>query len=144
MTTTKQLYKHFIRESAFPWCWLCGRDRTYFHKPVDWYGTWMLERSHIVSSPRVEDARVIVIMCSRCHGIKHGSRFVLRDQPAEMPEITVAHLLWLKLHFDPANYDRSFLQRYSVSRLPRAMEPPEVYRSEYVRRRGKYIASLPR
>lgn len=124
----RRRYKNFIREHEFNWCWICGRDIT--ERPDWWHAAWTLHRAHIVRSPRIEDPRVIIICCPFCHEVFHGIRFAEYDRPP----ITVAHFLWAKKQLDPANYDREFLRRYSVQRLPRPAQPPAVYREEYARR----------
>lgn len=92
----------------------------------------MLHRAHVTSSPRVEDVRIVVILCPFCHGVAHGIRFAGNERP----KLTVGNLLYLKRLRDPENFDREFLQRYSVQILPRAVRPPLVFRLEYHRRRA--------
>lgn len=128
--TIKQAYRHFIIESAYCWCWLCGRDQ--WQRPEWWHAPWMLHRSHIVRSPRIEDPRAVVIQCPVCHDVFHGKRFAAEPN---LPPITIGNLLWLKERFQPELFDRTFLQRYSVQRLPRASAPPAVYVAAYRARR---------
>lgn len=130
MTTTAQLYRHFIKEHELPFCWLCGRDAS--ERPQWWNAAWLLHRAHIVASPRVEDVRLIWIGCPWCHAVSEGIRFA----GAERPKILRANLLWLKRERDLENFDLEFLQRFSVQRLPRAVAPHSVYLSEYQGRHG--------
>lgn len=135
MPTVKQLYRNFIRDTDAPFCWACGRECPY-HRPLGWSGPFMLERAHIVSSPRVEDIRLCVLLCTCCHKTRHGERLILNGLPWPLPKLSVANLLWLKLRYHPEAYDREFLQRYSVKRLPRAVAPPQIYLDEFKRRRA--------
>lgn len=129
MTTTKQLYRHFITETPFPWCWLCGRDK--FDRPAWWHAGWVLHRAHIVSTPRNEDVRVINILCPWCHGVKHGLRYAAEKRPP----ITLANMLWIKERFHPEAFDTEFLQHFAVKVLPTPEEPHEIYLREYRERR---------
>jgi hypothetical protein len=131
MTTAKQLYRKMKSNADHPHCWACGREGLASDRPAGWGGPWYIERAHIVASPRMEDARLVALLCSICHRVKHGERLILNGQPWHLPPLTLANLLWLKLKFDPVNYDRAFLRRYSVKRLPIAIPPPMCYRAEY-------------
>jgi|GEM_PF-2653493 len=132
---TSQQYASFVTDHAFRWCWFCGRDES--HRPDWWNAPWALHRAHIVSSPRVEDVRVVNIMCPWCHGVEHGTLFAdvrpvirLKRRP-----ITLANMLWIKERFDPANFAPAFMQRFSVGRLPEPEAPDAVYLAEYRARR---------
>lgn len=127
-TTVAQDYRHFKSNTLYPWCWGCGRDES--QKPDRWFAEWWLDRAHIVNKPRVEDVRLVVLLCRLCHSRFSGARIVA-CQGHDWPRLTVGHLLWLKRRFDPENFDRAFMQRYSIQRLPRAQRPPLVYRLAY-------------
>jgi hypothetical protein len=135
MPTILQLYRRITTEHDCPWCWACGRDGTYSDMPEDWHAAWHVERAHIVNSPRREDRRLIVLLCSLCHRQSEGIRVVTASRPLDWPVLQVHHLLWLKSRFDPEHFDRHYLQRYSIRRLPRAVEIPAVYLEEY---RGRH------
>lgn len=116
-------------------CWWCGRDA--FEQPKGWNAPWLIERAHIVSSPRRLDSRAVVCLCSLCHRQSHGLDVQLPGVQV-LPGAGVGHMLWLKRRFDLARYDRSFLQECSVARLPRSHTPPAVVRNYYLSRRGRY------
>lgn len=91
-------------------CWACGSDR-------------QLERAHIVNKPRREDTRAVIKLCSICHKVQHGERLAGEDRP----RLLVEHMLWLKLKLDADRYDRAWLQRHTVGRLPTARVVPPWY-----------------
>jgi hypothetical protein len=132
LTARRRLYRNFKADTCFSWCWACGRDES--QRPDRWFAEWWLDRAHIVHSPRVEDVRLIVLLCRLCHGRFSGAHIV-GCNGHDWPKLTIANLLWLKRKFDPANYDRAFLQDFSIQRLPRAIKPPAVYLTEY---RGRH------
>lgn len=122
-------YKRFRTEHPQPWCWACGRGES--DRPRWWYVPWVIERSHIVSKPRIDDRRVAALLCSGCHKTSHGERIA----GWTMPKLSLANLLWLKKRFDPAYYNRQFMRRYSVGNLPSAMRITARFREEYASRR---------
>ena len=92
-------------------------------RPEWWCAPWFLHRAHIVSQPRREDRRAIILLCPVCHGIQHGERY---PQVVGWDKIAVAELLWLKQQRDPQWFDLEWLQRHSVRRLP---EPEQFVRA---------------
>jgi hypothetical protein len=126
-------YGDFARMHPLPWCWACGRGPT--DKPSWWYAPWLIERAHIVNKTRAMDVRAVVLLCSGCHKASHGERF----PQWTLPRLTLPNLLWLKLHRDPANYDRAFLASKSVRLLPRAAALPPVFLPEYQSRRQRNL-----
>lgn len=120
-------WRTFVLSSSWQCCWWCGS--THFDKPRGWYSTWMIERAHIVSSPRIEDRRVAILLCSRCHRLQHGEQLGGYLGAGITPP-TLAECLWLKSKLDPKFYDRRFMERFSVGRLPRARRPSAIW---YVR-----------
>jgi len=122
-------YRDFLAHTDWPCCWACGRTGAWYHAPGWWLVPWMLHRAHICAKPRVEDARAIVALCPACHhGHCHGERYPAeRDAPA----LTVANLLWLKAAFDKSRFDREFLQRHSVQRLPEPELLPAWYDGQW-------------
>lgn len=132
LSAQRKEYRNFKANTLHNCCWACGRDEG--QRPENYFGEWWLDRAHIVHSPRVEDRRLVVLLCRMCHARFEGAR--LPSCPGhKWPRLTVGNLIWLKWKFDPEYFDRSFLQRYSIRRLPRAVRPPLVYRREYERRR---------
>lgn len=128
-------YRQFVHWNRYPWCWWCGRDQ--WQRPRDWHAPWLIERAHIVSSPRRKDARAVVCLCTLCHMRSHGLEVVTPGE-VTLPSARVEHMLWLKLRFDPSRYDREFLGQSSVSLLPRARPPYPAVREYYSGRRGGY------
>lgn len=132
LSAQRKEYRNFKANTLHPVCWACGRDETQI--PKGWFGPWHIDRAHIVHSPRVEDRRLVVLLCRMDH-----DRFAGASIPScpghKYPRLTIGNLIWLKWKFDPEYFDRAFLQRYSVRRLPRAMKLPGCYREEYARRR---------
>ena len=122
-------YDQMRQQHPLPWCWACGRGER--ERPRAWWAPWVIERSHIVNSPRIEDRRVCCLLCSGCHKTSHGERIA----GWHLPKLELRHLIWLKQLRDPAYYDRQFMQRYSVKILPRATKPPAVFAYEYAYRR---------
>lgn len=131
MTTTAQLYRDFIRDHQFNHCWACGRTQD--DRPDRWFADWWIDRAHLVNKPRVEDVRLVVLLCRLCHSRVSGARIVACPGH-DWPRLRLEHLLWLKKVRDPENYDREFLKRFTVQRLPSARRPPLVYRLEYFTR----------
>jgi hypothetical protein len=84
----------------------------------------MLHRAHIVNKPRVEDRRVVVLLCPLCHNALDQ-----RDQYADddRPRLTVGNAIWLKQKHDPRFYDLPFLLRHSVRQDLEAEPLPEWY-----------------
>lgn len=108
-----------IRTEALE-CWYCGLG--VWEPPDDWGAPWLIERAHIVSKPRVEDRRAIVMLCSLCHRIHHGEN--LGPLAGFRVPLTLAHMLWLKREHDRSWYDVEFLQKHHVGRLPAPERPP--------------------
>ena len=106
-------------------CWACGRSLMQW--PHDWGAPWVIERAHIVHNPRVEDRRAVILLDSACHRTSHGERIA----GWELPQLTVAMMLWLKRERDPAFYDLAFLQKHSIKRLPEPEPPPQEYLDAY-------------
>lgn len=119
-------YRDFIMRTDWPCCWACGRY--VWHCPEWWAGPFFIHRAHVVSHPRVEDARVIVLLDPMCHGRAHGERYAAEP---DVPALTVANLLWLKITFDKPRFDREFLQRHSVQRLPEPEPLPAWYDDQW-------------
>lgn len=134
--TTLSLYRGLIRNHDCPWCWACGRDGSFVSKPPGWFAPWFLERSHIVNKPRIEDRRLVVILCPLCHASFHGQRIVTPARSLGCPRLELAHLLWLKQTFDLDFFEVDFLQQHSVRALPVPAPTPQCYRLEYQYRRG--------
>ena len=97
-------------------CWRCGR--TPLDRPAWWNAPWVMHRAHICHSPRVEDRRVVAILCPVCHSLQHGHIF---NRLPDAQPLSIAELLGLKRKHDLAFYDRAFMQKYSIGRLPRAV-----------------------
>ena len=124
-------FENMLDEVDHRFCWACGRPEGYRGKPGWWHGPFRLERAHIVNKPRVEDRRVCVILCSLCHRIAHGDRFT----ECKLPRLRIDHLLWLKRRFDRQFYDRKFMQRHSIRKLPPLYPIPAAYRIQLLERR---------
>lgn len=109
--------------ATFSHCWWCGR---FAHEPPrGWSRPFLIERAHIVNSPRREDRRVAALLCSRCHAVQHGLKF---DKSLMVESPTLAELIWLKKKHDPKYYDREFMQANCLTVLPRADRPRNVER----------------
>lgn len=115
---TKEIYDEMPLE--FDRCWMCGRTADFSDKPSWWHGPWLIERHHIVRKPRVEDRRAVVMLDSFCHRVQHGDWFVQAD--AHTRPATLSQLLWLKKRRDPRYWDRAWLAKHVVGKLPRAKE----------------------
>ena len=117
-------YRDFLALTDWPCCWACGRTGERRHAPTWWNAKWVIHRAHIASKPRVEDSRLVSLLCPLCHGRFHGERYAAETDVAVL---TVANLLWLKMTFDPGRFDFEFLQRHSVQRLPEPDSLPAWY-----------------
>jgi len=127
-------YKNVLAEIAYPFCWWCGRGAE--HRPASWHTPWLIERAHIVSNPRAEDRRAVILLCTMCHMVQHGHQLVLPGCTVIKPDIN--NMLWLKRRFDPAYYDRAFLKRHIIGCLPFSRTPPKEVLAAYRERRGEY------
>ena len=123
-------YARFLTTVDAPWCWACGRGPS--DRPRWWYGPWAIQRAHVAHSPRVRDVRAIVLLCPVCHARAHREFF---SAIPDAPPLTQANLLWIKRTRDPRRYDRKFLARLVVGRLPIARRPPDWYGDQYCTRR---------
>jgi len=132
----KRGYKTFLQDTEYGFCWWCGSHS--FERPDDWHSPFLIERAHIVASPRVEDRRVCTLQCSRCHKASHGENIAGYTLPAA----TQGNMLWLKRTFDPEFYDLAFMRRFSIRSLPRCRIPAEVVRAEFASRHGCYPRPL--
>ena len=103
-------------------CWACHSRR----KPRNWFGPWLLERAHIVSSPRREDRRLVNMLCTICHKFQHGERL----HGFARPKLRLDHMIWLKEENDPDWVDFKFMQKHSIKKLPRKVIVPKWYLNE--------------
>lgn len=126
-------YALMLMDTPYAHCWWCGREPE--DRPEKWGGSWLVERCHIASIPRVLDRRLVVLMCSRCHDAQHGEWF---DRSLATKPPTLATMLWLKATFDPEYYSRSFIQRFHIGKMPEKRMPPASVQTAYVNRRGAY------
>ena len=110
---TKMNQTHYMKT-----CWACGRNAA--QRPSGWFAPFLIERAHIVNKPRREDRRTVILLCSLCHKQSHGETFPAYSQ--ENP-LTLEGMLYLKLMFDNWFYDREFMQRCSIRRLPEPVMP---------------------
>jgi len=121
-------YRDFIAHTEWPCCWACGRTGERRHAPAWWNAKWLIHRAHICSKPRVEDARLVSLLCPLCHGRFHGERYAAETDVAAL---TVANLLWLKITFDKTRCDFDFLQRHSTQILPEPDPLPAWYDQQW-------------
>ena len=125
-------YSEMLLSVEHPFCWWCGRDS--WDSPRDWHGPFLIERAHIVSSPRVLDRRAVVLLCSGCHRVQHGERISGFD----VERVSLGQMLWLKRTFDPEYYDEAFLARFHIGRLPIASRPSGGSATAFKLRKGDY------
>lgn len=107
-------------------CWACGRGA--WEAPEGWGAPWLIERAHIVTQPRAEDRRAVVMICSLCHRLHHGEAVVLDGQSVSLPGLTIPQMLWLKREHDRGWYDLGFLAKHHVGVLPGPERVPSEYR----------------
>src|SRR5262245_52660970 len=97
-----KLYDQMLAMNPQHWCWSCGRGPE--HKPAWWFAPWIVQRSHLVNKPRIEDRRAVILSCPLCHlGAWGGATYPQWNIKARL---TLPHGLWLKRKFDPEFYDR--------------------------------------
>lgn len=128
----EQEYREFVVASGRPWCWACGRSSV--DRPSYWGAPFLIERAHVVSRPREDNRRAVILLCSICHKLTHGLRIAgVEEKPLSLPE-----MLWLKWRFDPKFYERHWLSMRHIGRLPRGRRPVPEIEAQYVLRRGGY------
>ena len=114
-TRHARVYAEFAVEINTPpngFCWACGRTNLFRDKPQDFHGLWIIHRAHIVSSPRMEDRRVINSLCPLCH----------HDYDGNSGKLTLENMIFLKSLFDPEWFDLDFMQKCSIRILPGGQE----------------------
>jgi len=104
-------YRNAVKEMGGH-CYRCGRQR--LQGPAWWHAEFLIERAHIVNKPRREDRRAIILLCSLCHRIQHGDRFV----QCPLKPLSMEVMLAMKAEYDPEYFDMEWLQKHSVQRLP--------------------------
>jgi hypothetical protein len=104
-------------------CWLCRRNHA--DRPAWWGAPFSVVRQHILRNPRLDDRRVVILLCSMCHGLAHGERY---GALGELPEFTLANQLWLKWKFDRAWADFPWLAEKFQRALPTRVQPKELFR----------------
>jgi hypothetical protein len=113
-------------EMACRWpnvCWACFA----FDRPYEWSGVWVIHRAHIVNQPRLEDVRVVNLLCPLCHlaqDLATGQEVYPGD---DRPKLELAEMMWIKKKIDPKNFDREILQACSIRKLPRIRKPKQWY-----------------
>jgi hypothetical protein len=113
-------YDTMLEDHPKPWCWACINTHSFYDKPDWWFAPWLIERAHIVNKPRAKDRRACILLCSLCHKLSHGEKFARHDGP-QVP-LTLPQMLWLKRMNDRKFYDREFLQRHHLGKLPNAQK----------------------
>lgn len=118
-------FRDYAQQAGF--CWACGRSSQYRDKPASYGAFWMIQRAHIVSNPRLEDRRVVCLLCPLCHAAY--------DDKGD-DSITLANMLYLKQLFDPKFFDIDLLQKCSIRRLPAGTDLNSPRIAEFQQRRG--------
>lgn len=126
-------YKSMLLDTDYPFCWWCGRQPEDI--PYDWCSPWIIERAHLAALPRVLDRRMVILLCSRCHQAQHKQQFP-PSLAIEPPKLET--MLWCKAVFDPKFFDRLYIQRFRVGKLPAQRPPSHNVQEEYRRRHGEY------
>lgn len=112
-------------------CWACHRTRA--ERPERWNAPWLMHRAHIVSSPRREDRRAVIMLCPVCHTRSHGELLAGFE---DVPQLSTGHMLSIKREADRAWYDAEFLGRCCVGRLPEPERLPRWFLDERRKRIG--------
>lgn len=111
-------YEGMVCEVVNPWCWCCGSETA-------------LERAHLMAGGgkglRVEDRRAVNLLCPSCHRVHQHSG----------PQLSNAHMLWLKRERDPGYWDPSFISWFWIGIPPEPVEPT-WQRDKYQSIRGGY------
>jgi hypothetical protein len=102
-------------------CWACERTRE--QVPPWWKAEFTLVRAHFANKPRIEDCRVVVVLCSSCHYLNHNRSI----GGCDLPPLTNEHLLWLKIEND-APIDWPFIHKCGGAGLNPAPLPVEFWR----------------
>lgn len=103
----------------FPVCWRCGTTVP----PAWWIGPWMIERAHIMRSPRPRllDRRCVIMLCTICHNTydRRGdyshylSKCRSRRERFQLEPWDLEEGLKVKARMDPEFYDWELIQETS-------------------------------
>ena len=122
-------------------CWLC--DRTQNNPPRGWYAPFTLEIAHIASGQgrarRVDDARAVVLLDSRCHRLHVSDADALPYMTIngkQLPTCDERHTLYAKRLMDHDNYDIEFLKTIWIGNPPEPERPPAWYQDELFKNIG--------
>lgn len=118
-------FRDYAQQGGF--CWACGRTAAFRDKPCDYGAKWIIQRAHITSKPRLEDRRVVNLLCPCCHEI---------CDDAGDDRITLENMIFLKQLFDPEWFDIDLLQKCSIRILPAACDLSADMIAEFQSRRG--------
>jgi len=118
-------FRDYAQQGGF--CWSCGRTAAFRDKPIDYGAKWIIQRCHITSKPRLEDRRVVNLLCPTCHEAYDD---------AGDERITLSNMIFLKQLFDPEFFDIELLQRCSIRILPDACDLQADLIAEFQSRRG--------
>lgn len=84
---------------------------------------------------RIEDRRVVVLLCPRCHLVhRHHEGDPVRVNGELLPRLTDANMLDLKRLHDPNYWDEAFL-RSKWTNMPEPSTQHVFWRDEYESRR---------
>jgi len=113
----------------FDRCWAC-------HKPAakavyECLGGLHVHHMIFRSRARCDRSWNLSILCNECHESAHGGAWVTING-VRRPGLDLAHVLWLKQHEDPDDWQPELLVRLNRGRqgsrrLPNPAEPPDWY-----------------
>ena len=128
MTDSERImFVHFMAENQRCWCcgWQPNRGQDYI--APDYAAPVRLENHHIVGGAGRKHIREnIARLCSICHRVFHGDRIRLESGKL-LPEITLAHVMWMKRESDRRYYNPEKLSELSIRRMPDPEPPSNVY-----------------
>jgi hypothetical protein len=129
-----------IKRRGRLYCWNCGR--TEGARPKDWCAPFRLEIAHIASGQgrarRVEDARAVTLLCSRCHKchVSDSDQHPTQNfYGIDYPTIDERHTLWLKEKME-GWIDWDFLCTIWIGLPPATQRPPEYWCREFTKHLG--------
>lgn len=132
MRFRKRTLRYYAQRNL-DFCWADGRGS--LDAPSFWHGTWYLQLAHLSSGSgrmrRVEDIRLVVLLCPLCHDLHQRRGGTKRIGGLVYPCLTDGNILYLKNLHDPENYDESFIREHWLGDPPEMESPDQFYRDQF-------------
>jgi len=112
----------------FKFCWACGIPEWKVYN--DGYPTYS-QRHHIIRPGRVTIRENITRLCFLCHDLEQGK--CVRRFGVVLPNLSLAHILWLKQIFDTEHYDPERLAQLYGKALPEPERVPDWFSKQFLK-----------